>query len=282
MTTSHGLPGLFPVHDGSYGVNTLVNVEPLVRRGGRTRASGVADEDDEDRIFRRRVHGRDGRRFDMNQNGDSEIQSAVDAANQDHADPTNGAANGGQPEPPITQETGTNPPVDTPNIHPHYKSDKPDSQQIKPAIPSFGWAGFIKSPPGANPRTPPYTQTELPTTLNEYSYINNSHLPESGIPRSPPLRCPHRSRLVHAQFHIIASGHVSKFSCRKWYIWECFFKHTSRHREPGNASDQGRAVEIPIHGSPARSKTLGYEEGTVEPVCTSPTTSIPRSKRRAW
>ena len=55
---SADLPGLFPVHDGSYGVNTLVNVDAVSTRGRRLRPAGVAQEEEEDARFRRRLRGR--------------------------------------------------------------------------------------------------------------------------------------------------------------------------------------------------------------------------------
>ncbi len=62
---STDLPGLFPVHDGSYGLNTLVNVDAVRRRrGGRPRPAFV-NEDEEDERFARRIGGHDGLRFGM-------------------------------------------------------------------------------------------------------------------------------------------------------------------------------------------------------------------------
>ncbi|KAI1442007.1 hypothetical protein F5Y02DRAFT_397692 [Annulohypoxylon stygium] len=61
---SADLPSLYPVHDGSYGVNTHANLEN-VRRRGRKPTSDVVNEDDEDRRFTRRMRGRDSGRFNM-------------------------------------------------------------------------------------------------------------------------------------------------------------------------------------------------------------------------
>ncbi|KAI0379229.1 hypothetical protein F5Y04DRAFT_131077 [Hypomontagnella monticulosa] len=49
---SSDLPGLYPVHDGSYGVNTLINEDPVRRR---RRRSGPLDENDEDSRFMKRM-----------------------------------------------------------------------------------------------------------------------------------------------------------------------------------------------------------------------------------
>ncbi|KAI8956778.1 hypothetical protein F5Y11DRAFT_133293 [Daldinia sp. FL1419] len=51
------LPGLYPVHDGSYGVNTHVNLDSAKKSRGRKAKSGFVNEDDEDRHFTRRAKG---------------------------------------------------------------------------------------------------------------------------------------------------------------------------------------------------------------------------------
>ncbi|OTB00386.1 hypothetical protein M426DRAFT_26617 [Hypoxylon sp. CI-4A] len=54
-SSSADLPSLFPVHDGSYGVNTHVNVEGSRRKHGKKAKAGYVNEDQEDDRFARRL-----------------------------------------------------------------------------------------------------------------------------------------------------------------------------------------------------------------------------------
>lgn len=162
------LPGLFPVHDGSYGVNTLVSVEPSVRRSRRSRGSGIADEDDEDQVFRRRVRGKDGRRHGTKKNDDATVQSAVDEANK------------------VNTDSGTTHKAD---IHPLYQSNNPNLQEQAPNMRKFSWAGFPQTEQDP-PRNPPYTQLQL-QNQNRPAYLNNRNPSEAAIPRpAPPYGIP--------------------------------------------------------------------------------------------
>ncbi|KAI0841376.1 hypothetical protein F5Y06DRAFT_218981 [Hypoxylon sp. FL0890] len=62
---SADLPGLYPVHDGSYGVNTHINIDSISRRRGTKSRSGAVNEDEDDRRFNRRMLGREGKRYGM-------------------------------------------------------------------------------------------------------------------------------------------------------------------------------------------------------------------------
>lgn len=62
------LPGLYPVHDGSYGVNTHMNIDaPRSGRKGK-KSGGSINEEEDDEHFSRRMSGREGSRFGMDMN----------------------------------------------------------------------------------------------------------------------------------------------------------------------------------------------------------------------
>ncbi|RYP59977.1 hypothetical protein DL769_008322 [Monosporascus sp. CRB-8-3] len=214
------LPGLFPVHDGSYGVNTLINLDSSSKRGRGARNAGLANESDEDRLFMRRVHGKDGKRFDMKSNIRKAINQTIKNAEKDH-NPDAGVVNpdeqpAGQPaeQPADTPSTGNAQPVDVPNaentrpantsnsestrngneipngppkIHPSYGSNKSPLQPQAPHLPRYN--GPISPVSGSDrdifARNPPYTRPEL-HTQHQYDIVNNRHPSDPPIERAPP------------------------------------------------------------------------------------------------
>ncbi|RYP93303.1 hypothetical protein DL770_000592 [Monosporascus sp. CRB-9-2] len=149
------LPGLFPVHDGSYGVNTLINLDSSSKRGRGTRNAGLANESDEDRLFMRRVHGKDGKRFDMKSNIRKAINQTIRNAEKDH-NPDAGVLNpdeqpAGQPPGQPAGQPSANPPgqppakparhppakpIDTPNTGNAQNADAPNAENARPAYTS--------------------------------------------------------------------------------------------------------------------------------------------------
>ncbi|KAI1101843.1 hypothetical protein F4804DRAFT_334892 [Jackrogersella minutella] len=79
---SADLPGLYPVHDGSYGVNTHINLDSVRRRGKKPKA-GFVNEDDEDRRFARRLKGRNGTRFAMENDLQKVVEETVQEAEKE-------------------------------------------------------------------------------------------------------------------------------------------------------------------------------------------------------
>ncbi|KAI1410256.1 hypothetical protein F5Y13DRAFT_202388 [Hypoxylon sp. FL1857] len=77
---SAGLPGLHPAHDGSYGVNTHMNINSIgnKRRGKKPRA-GPINEDEEDKRFKRQIRGKDGKRYNM----ENDLKKVVDQTKQE-------------------------------------------------------------------------------------------------------------------------------------------------------------------------------------------------------
>ncbi|KAF3061554.1 putative spindle pole body-associated protein sad1 protein [Daldinia childiae] len=78
------LPGLYPVHDGSYGVNTHINLDSAKRGRGRKAKPGFVNEDDEDKRFTRRMNSKDGKRYTMENDLKRIVGETVEEAEKDN------------------------------------------------------------------------------------------------------------------------------------------------------------------------------------------------------
>ncbi|KAI1652938.1 hypothetical protein F4813DRAFT_286885 [Daldinia decipiens] len=78
------LPSLYPVHDGSYGVNTHINLDSAKKGRGRKAKPGFVNEDDEDRHFTRRMNSKDGKRYAMENDLKRIVGETVEEAEKDN------------------------------------------------------------------------------------------------------------------------------------------------------------------------------------------------------
>ncbi|KAI0109746.1 hypothetical protein F4814DRAFT_377604 [Daldinia grandis] len=78
------LPSLYPVHDGSYGVNTHINLDSAKRGRGRKAKPGFINEDDEDKRFTRRMNSKDGERYAMDNDLKRIVGDTVEEAEKDN------------------------------------------------------------------------------------------------------------------------------------------------------------------------------------------------------
>ncbi|KAI0871910.1 hypothetical protein GGS24DRAFT_37608 [Hypoxylon argillaceum] len=67
------LPGLFPTHDGSYGINTLINIDTEPKKGQRPNA-GIAQEQSDDKKWVKSMKGKVAKKYGMNSN----LKKAID------------------------------------------------------------------------------------------------------------------------------------------------------------------------------------------------------------
>ncbi|XXG99408.1 ATP-dependent RNA helicase dbp4 [Hypoxylon texense] len=175
---STDLPGLFPVHDGSYGVNTLVNVDAVRRRkGGKPRPAFVT-EDEEDERFTQRIGSRDGRPFGMAMStgavnmsvgdGDDAPQDTQPPAQTAQDDPTwdEGQNDAEQPETPNESGAAVDD-FDPILVHNQYV---PTQSQKAPY--EYDVVGVPSKPPYS------FVQPRLP---NPHSLVHNR------LPSAPPL-----------------------------------------------------------------------------------------------
>ncbi|KAI1801077.1 hypothetical protein F4811DRAFT_480606 [Daldinia bambusicola] len=77
------LPGLYPVHDGSYGVNTLLNLDSAKKSRGRKAKPGFVNEDDEDERFTGRIDRKGGQRYPMDNDLKKAVEKTVEEAERD-------------------------------------------------------------------------------------------------------------------------------------------------------------------------------------------------------
>lgn len=172
------LPGLFPTHDGSYGINTLINVEPSLKRGRRSRATGIANEEDEDMVFRRRLRGRDGRRFDTQGTVEEVLGHAVEEAakNPDTAAlplPVTSATDT------ATTTTATKPF----QVNPLYTATDPAGRAQGPHIPQYNDSVF---PAPITATTTTATDIYTGGTQGQFSIIGNRKQGVSPFDPLPP------------------------------------------------------------------------------------------------
>ncbi|OTA56042.1 hypothetical protein K449DRAFT_167507 [Hypoxylon sp. EC38] len=81
------LPGLYPVHDGSYGVNSHMNIDPpRSRTKGKKSGSGVVNEEEEDARFSKRMRGRKTKRYGM----EADLKKVVDRSREEAGKYTGG------------------------------------------------------------------------------------------------------------------------------------------------------------------------------------------------
>ncbi|KAI0016862.1 hypothetical protein F4780DRAFT_633786 [Xylariomycetidae sp. FL0641] len=185
------LPGLFPVHDGSYGVNTLLNIDAATKKGKKRTLPGARsaypDEDEEDASFQRAIEAKSGKRFKPTS---LQAQSAPP-----------GTPGSDENRPPSVHSTDTAPPEDT---------------QVPP------WKGHAF---GDQPETKrsPYKRVELPSP-NLHALVNNrhpsappfEHIPFYGLPggrgSSVPIspRRPDSSRSFRLERNLFGNAAVSR------------------------------------------------------------------------
>ncbi|KAI1109700.1 hypothetical protein F5Y14DRAFT_392657 [Nemania sp. NC0429] len=86
---SPDLPGLFPTHDGSYGINTLVNIDPESGKGHKPNSS-IARENSDDKKWMESMQSKVAKKYGMN----TDLKKAIDQSHKEveeeqvHGQPT--------------------------------------------------------------------------------------------------------------------------------------------------------------------------------------------------
>ncbi|KAK5628408.1 hypothetical protein RRF57_004123 [Xylaria bambusicola] len=70
---SPNLPSLFPTHDGSYGINTLISPDTSTKKGQKT-TTGIAKEQSDDNKWTKTMESKTGKKYGMNSN----LKKAID------------------------------------------------------------------------------------------------------------------------------------------------------------------------------------------------------------
>ncbi|KAI1142028.1 hypothetical protein F5Y05DRAFT_212841 [Hypoxylon sp. FL0543] len=180
---SADLPGLYPVHDGSYGVNTHINIDSVSsRRKGRKSRLGAVNEDEEDRLFNRRMMGREGKRYGMEVDLKKVVEKTKAEAKKDDGkndddtgehedDPLQSENQQGVPRPELQQ-----PEAQQPKTGPQHQSRQSGEQQAEknqgsspnqeqPAAPARPWTLNDDDGPG------------IRDDRADLQYQMNSHVP---------------------------------------------------------------------------------------------------------
>ncbi|KAI8630655.1 hypothetical protein F5Y19DRAFT_52686 [Xylariaceae sp. FL1651] len=184
-----GLPSLFPTHDGSYGINTLINLDGEPKKGYKPNTD-IAKEQLDDKKWGKYIKAKVGKKYGM----DSDLKKAIDEGHQEvdkeHQVPASAA-------PPLSP-SNYNPssPLDLPNFPP--VSDPLDKGPTNPPNPPGPLLDpdYVPPPPPYIPRyklnnapfledysdqpRPPYTRAELPS-LNSHAIVGVNQ------PAAPPL-----------------------------------------------------------------------------------------------
>lgn len=72
LDPSPDLPGLFPTHDGSYGINTLINIDPESGKGHKP-TSAIAREQSDDRKWMKSMKSKVAKKYGM----DTDLKKAI-------------------------------------------------------------------------------------------------------------------------------------------------------------------------------------------------------------
>ncbi|KAI0860760.1 hypothetical protein F4860DRAFT_195906 [Xylaria cubensis] len=78
LEPSPNLPGLFPTHDGSYGINTLISVDVDSRKGHKSSKSNAKVQSD-DQKWAKALKGKVGKKYGMNSN----LKKAIDESHKE-------------------------------------------------------------------------------------------------------------------------------------------------------------------------------------------------------
>ncbi|KAL7627304.1 hypothetical protein AAE478_001495 [Parahypoxylon ruwenzoriense] len=288
------LPSLYPIHDGSYGVNTHINLDSTKgRRGGRKPKSGFVNEDDEDRRFMRRMRGKDGKRHGMEDDLKKVVNETVEEAERDEGvneqpeelddeseEDSTVPAHGSQPaarQATAQQATSQQPSRSGGNgmdgrgeAAGEHRTSRPGYDPLKPMTPFIPTLGRLFRTSGENsdedrPK-PPYTDVEY-RSPNPYALIHNRH----------PLGLPS----TRGSFYGIPTGQGSSipndpFAYRRGYSQERSLYHDATVRTPDPASARGSSAPassiLPNIGSlePASAHTARPNEPAREPQPSKP------------
>ncbi|KAI0409001.1 hypothetical protein F4802DRAFT_604735 [Xylaria palmicola] len=165
LDSSADLPGLFPTHDGSYGINTLINTDVEVKKGNKSSTS-IAREQLDDQKWVNSMKSRASKKYGMNSNlkkAIDESQKEVEEEEHQEASPSPQAAAYLLGMYSNTGESGILEPPDDSGAMPKFA----------PHVPNYSSNDLPFREEDSGKRQPPYTQVELPSD-NPYSHHGSS------------------------------------------------------------------------------------------------------------
>ncbi|KAI1819155.1 hypothetical protein F4861DRAFT_166803 [Xylaria intraflava] len=200
--SSLDLPSLFPTHDGSYGINTLINIDAEAKKGHKPN-DGIAEEQSDDRKWVKSMKSRVAKKYGMNSNLRKAIIESHEQVEKEHRDQIPISPNAAH----ISNE---NAPIHSEPSEPTESSEPSESSKSSAPPPKSGKAseflhGFNTEPvlyvPKYNPNNPPFseeyhdqpqpphTQVEIPSYTpyapigqNQTAARSSEYVPFYGMP----------------------------------------------------------------------------------------------------
>ncbi|KAI1430259.1 hypothetical protein F5Y12DRAFT_13602 [Xylaria sp. FL1777] len=186
---SPNLPSLFPTHDGSYGINTLINTDSEPKKGQKLN-EGIAKEQSDDNKWAKAMKGKVGKKYGMNSN----LKKAIDESQKTvEEEEHQGQSSSHHTEP---DPSSGYPYSSTDNAGPSSSSHNSGStSQLAPHIPNYNPGHLPFSEEYDDRPRPPYKRAELPSA-DPYAHFGINK------PISPPSE--------YAQFYGMPKGEGSK------------------------------------------------------------------------
>ncbi len=162
---SPNLPSLFPTHDGSYGINTLINTDADPKKGQKSNA-GIAKEQSDDNKWAKAMKAKLSMKYNMNSN----LKKAIDESHkQVEKEDSNSPSRSG---PPSSSRS-------VPGKPPELLDDTGFIPELTPHIPNYNPNSLPFSEEYDDRPQPPYKRAELPSA-DPYAHFGGDQ------PISPP------------------------------------------------------------------------------------------------
>ncbi|GAP84770.1 putative spindle pole body-associated protein sad1 [Rosellinia necatrix] len=174
LDPSPDLPGLFPTHDGSYGINTLINID------GETR-KGIAKEPADDKKWMKSMGGKVVKKHDMNSN----LKKAIDKSHKEVEEEEH------QIRTPTSRKV-SHPSVSTSGLDESSESPNTSALASKavPHVPNYNPNNLPFVEEYDDRPRPPYKRAELPsvrpyahTGVNQFISPPTEDIPFYGMPQ---------------------------------------------------------------------------------------------------
>ncbi|KAI0427268.1 hypothetical protein F5Y09DRAFT_36429 [Xylaria sp. FL1042] len=190
---SPNLPSLFPTHDGSYGINTLINTEAEPKKGQKPKP-GIAKEQIDDNKWARAMKGKAGKKYGMN----SDLQKAIaESQNLVEQEEHQGQNSSNQKAPDSPDQKAPDTPEDAPSSSSNSSQSSPPIPEQSPHVPNYNPSLQPFSEEHDDRPRPPYKRAEL-SSADPHEFFGVSqpisppseHVPFYGIPQGDGSRRP--------------------------------------------------------------------------------------------
>ncbi|KAI3318666.1 hypothetical protein HD806DRAFT_308774 [Xylariaceae sp. AK1471] len=196
------LPSLFPTHDGSYGINTLINIDAESKKGHKPN-TGIAKEQSDDKQWSKSMKGKTGKKYGMNSDlkkaiGESHQEVEKEHQEQAPINPLN--ANSSRPSGPSSPSSSSSSSSSSSHSAPSTfgdgdggppgPPDDPNSIPPNPHVPKYDPNNPPFSEEPDHRRRPPYTRAALPSLnshivggVNQPASSHFEYIPFYGMPQ---------------------------------------------------------------------------------------------------